>query len=296
MSVGQRSPSTTILWVVVTVAALGEALNAVIPHSLGAPLSFITMIFPLLHGARRYGWRAMGVYLVLVLLISNALENLSIATGFPFGNYHYTGSGKIFEVPWIIGFAYASYGYLAWIIGNVLFAEVRRGSTWLTTIGTPVVASFAMVDWDLSMDPSASTIRHNWIWEDGGGFFGVPLANFLGWSLTVYLFFQIFALYLRRSGPRAGERPPSSDVQPVLLYAAIAVNFFAEYARGDRKIVTDALGHTWHTGDIYQTSALTTVYGMVFVALMAFLRIAQRRAPAAGPAPVTAGERDVVDV
>jgi uncharacterized membrane protein len=31
----------------------------------------------------------------------------------------------------------------------------------------------------------------------------VPLVNFLGWTFTVYLFMQVFALYLRSRGPAA---------------------------------------------------------------------------------------------
>jgi hypothetical protein len=55
---------------------------------------------------------------------------------------------------------------------------------------------------------------------------------------------------------------------------------------GDRKDVTDAVGNTWRTGDIYETSALVTVYGMFFFAVLALLRIAQQRT--AAPTPATA--------
>ena len=282
MSVNQRLTSTTTVWVVTAVALLGSLLRFAIPAPLGILPMLVSFAFVLLHGARRYGWPAIVVYVVVVLVVSNILENLSISTGFPFGHYHYTGGGKIFQVPWFIGIAYASTGYLAWIVGTVLLGEVRRGATWLTTIGTPLVASFAMVAWDLSLDPAASTINKVWIWEHSGGFFGVPLVNFLGWSLTVYLFFQLFALYLRARGPQSADRSHSSDVQAVVQYAAIAVGFFVTYATGERTVVTDALGQTWHTADIYETSALTTVYGLVFIAALAFLRIAQRRTEPAG--------------
>jgi putative membrane protein len=269
-------------------------LTSAIPGEIGILSVLLSAVFLLLHGARRYGWRAIGVYVVVTLVVSNVLENLSVATGFPFGNYHYTGWGKIFEVPWIIGVAYASTGYLAWIVGTVLVADVRRGSNWLTTIGTPLVASFAMVAWDLSMDPTMSTINQMWIWENSGGFFGVPLVNFLGWSLTVYTFLQIFALYLSHRGPSVADQPRSSDLQAVLLYAAIAVGFFVTYATGDREVVTDALGQTWRTGDIYETSVLTTIYGLVFVAVLAFLRIAQRRRASVGSSPVATRATAVV--
>jgi uncharacterized membrane protein len=277
MTVSQRSTSSPALSIVTVIALLCSVLGFALPDPLQLLPTLVSAAFLLLHASRRYGWRAVGVYVVVVLVVSNIMENLSIATGFPFGHYHYTGGGKIFEVPWFIGIAYATTGYLAWIVGTVLIGEVRRGSNWLTTIGTPFVASFAMVAWDLSLDPRASTINHAWIWENGGGFFGVPLVNFLGWSLTVYLFFQIFALYLRARGPVATDRPRSSDLQAVLLYAAIAVDFFINYATGRRTVVTDALGHVWRTGDIYETSVLTTIYGLVFISALALLRIAQRR-------------------
>lgn len=42
---------------------------------------------------------------------------------------------------------------------------------------------------------------------NGGGYFGVPLINFLGWTFTVYLFMQVFALYLRNRGPMPTNDP-----------------------------------------------------------------------------------------
>ena len=231
-----------------------------------------------MHGAQRYGWRAIGVFVVAGLVISNVLENLSIQTGFPFGHYHYTGEGKIFQVPWFIGPAYLATGYLAWVVATVLLDDVRRNSPWLTTIGTPLVGAFTMTAWDLAFDPSLSTINQAWIWEDGGGFFGVPLVNFLGWTFTVYLFMQVFALYLRSHGPLPStqrERTPS-DLQAVLLYAATTSSYFVTFFTGDHTTVTDATGATWRTADIYEASALLAVYGMAFIALLALLRIAQR--------------------
>jgi putative membrane protein len=251
--------------------------------------------FALLHGARRYGWRAIGVFVVAGLVISNILENLSIRTGFPFGHYHYTGGGKIFLVPWFIGPAYLATGYLAWVVATVLLGDVRRYSPWLTTIGTPVIAAFAMTAWDLSLDPVASTINQAWIWENGGGFFGVPLVNFLGWTFTVYLFMQVFALYLRRRGPMSTSHSApagASDLQSVLLYGATTISFFTNVFTGARTVVIDATGRTWRTGDIYETSALVTIYGMLFIAVLALLRIArQRTAARALTGAVEAAER-----
>jgi putative membrane protein len=273
MSAVQRSEKT--LWALTAVLFLGLVVSAFVP-GLRLVVIVVQVLFALLHGARRYSWRAIGVFIVAGLVISNVLENLSIQTGFPFGHYHYTDGGKIFQVPWFIGPAYLATGYLAWVVGSALLGDVRRRSPWLTTIGTPVIAAVAMTAWDLALDPTSSTVNHAWIWENGGGFFGVPLVNFLGWTFTVYLFMQVFALYLRARGPLSTPTT-ASDLQGVLLYAATTVPFFTKFATGTRTTVTDAVGTTWQTGAIYETSLLLTVYGMLFISLLALLRIAQQR-------------------
>jgi uncharacterized membrane protein len=268
----------TTMWALTAVVALGLIIEAFVP---GATLIVVVLqvVFALLHGARRYGWRAIGVFVVAGLVISNILENLSVQTGFPFGHYHYTGGGKIFLVPWFIGPAYLATGYLAWVVATVLLGDVRRHSSWLTTLGTPVVAGFAMTAWDLALDPVRSTIDHVWVWEHGGGLFGVPLVNFLGWTLTVYLFMQVLALYLRSRGSPATAQPGearTSDLQGVLLYGLTTLSFFAALFTGAHTVVVDATGTTWRTGNIYETSALVAVYGMLFIAVLALLRLAQQ--------------------
>jgi uncharacterized membrane protein len=279
------------LWILTALVLSGFATTMFVP-GLGMLLLMLQLGFLGLHGTWRYGGRAIAVFVAAGLVVSNLLENLSIRTGFPFGHYHYTAGGKIFEVPWYIGPAYLATGYLAWIVATALLGEVHRDSPWLATIGVPVVGAVAMTAWDLAMDPTSATVRHWWIWEDGGGFFGVPLVNFLGWTLTVYLYMQVFALYLRARGPvaAAARTRTAGDVQAVILYAATTLSFVAAFAFRDRVTVTDATGQPWRTGDIYETSLLVAVYGMGFLALLALLRVAQRRTGEAAE-PVAAPER-----
>jgi putative membrane protein len=287
-----RLPRPSTVGALTTIVFLSLVIAAFVPGVI-LPLTMAQVGFALLHGARRYGWRAIGVFVAAGLVISNVLENLSIKAGFPFGHYHYTGGGKIFQVPWFIGPAYLATGYLAWIVATVLVDDVGRNARWPSVIGTPVIGAFAMAAWDLALDPSSSTIDHHWIWENGGGFFGVPLGNFLGWTFTVYLFMQVFSLYLRRRGPARAAQPDAttrSDLQALLLYAATTVSYIATLFTGKNTIVTDAAGRAWHTADIYESSALLATYGMGFIALLAVLRIIQRRqdepTPTTTPVPV----------
>ncbi len=276
--------SLKILWGVVVLYASMTVIDALRPNLIPVPVLVLFLLaFVLLHGALRYRWSGILIFIVIALVVSNVLENVSILTGFPFGRYYYTDAlgPKLFLVPILIGLAYVGTGYLAWVIVTVLVGDVRRQSSTFTMFAVPVIASFVMVVWDLCFDPTFSTIAHRWIWEQGGGYFGVPLTNYLGWFLTVYLFYQLFALYLRlRPAGRVADAPmpQSFYFQAVALYAVLGLTFVLQYlsgSNGSSTQVTDAKGVVWQTGDIYQTAALTSIYTMIFIAVLTTIKLLQ---------------------
>lgn len=284
--------TTVILWLLA--AAYAAALVGNIVFGLSIPIAVVLSIsvaFALIHGAVRYGWRGITVFIVICLVVSNILENTSILTGFPFGHYHYTDvlGLKLFLVPVLIGPAYFATGYLAWVVGNVLVGEVRRGSGTFTTIALPFIAAFVMVMWDITLDPRASTIQQQWIWEQGGGYFGVPLINFVGWFLTVYIFLQLFAAAVR-SGLAVREPartlPRVHYAQAVVVYAIIGLTPVLNFlVGGDSSPVTDAAGVIWQTGSIVEAAATVSLYTMIFAVALAAVKLLQ--APASAPdAPV----------
>lgn len=255
-----------------------SVVTAIFPNITPIPLlPFFLFPFTLIHGAKRYGWRGIVIFTVITLIVSNILENLSILTGFPFGHYSYTASlgPKLFLVPIFIGPSYVSFGYLAWVLSTILVSDVRRRSALFTAVAVSIVASFIMVAWDLSLDPSASTINHAWIWTQGGGYFGVPISNFLGWSLTVYVFFQLFALYVRQRGSDDLNRamPTAHYLQAILIYLWTGVVFIVYYLINPNTQVTDAIGHVWQTIDIRETSAIIAIYTMIFISLLSLLTV-----------------------
>jgi len=280
--------SLKILWGVVALYVAMTVINALRPNTIPvAVLVLFLFAFVLLHGALRYRLSGILIFIVIALVVSNILENTSILTGFPFGHYHYTDAlgPKLFLVPVLIGLAYIGTGYLAWVIATVLVGDLRHESSAFTTFAVPLIASFVMVVWDLCFDPSLSTIAQNWIWEQGGGFFGVPLTNYLGWFLTVYLFYQLFALYIRfrPSGRVASPAMPRSFYfQAVALYAVMGLSFVLRYLRlsGSTTPVTDASGAVWQTGDILETAAIVSIYTMIFIAVMTTVKLIQQSAVA----------------
>jgi putative membrane protein len=293
----------TILWVLAVAYAV--ALIANISFGLSIPIAAVLLLsvaFALVHGAVRYGWSGIAAFIVICLVVSNILENTSILTGFPFGHYHYTDAlgPKLFLVPLLIGPAYFANGYLAWILGNVLIGEVRRGSSAVTTVAVPFIASFLMVMWDLTFDPRASTIQHMWIWEQGGGYFGVPLTNYLGWFFTVYVFLQMFALFvkLRPAGAEAEAEltlPKSHYVQAVVMYAVVGLTPVLTFLVGGiNSPVTDAAGVVWQTRSIAEAAATVSIYTMLFAVALSVVRLVQApvvaRAAATQARPVVKGD------
>lgn len=279
--------SINILWVLVGIYGVALLANSV--FSLGIPVALVLlleMVFILIHGALRYKWSGIVMFLVICLVVSNLLENTSILTGFPFGHYYYTDAlgPKLFLVPLVIGPAYFSTGYLAWVLGTILVGNVRRETSAFVTFAVPFIASFIMVVWDLCFDPKFSTISHLWIWEQGGGYFGVPLTNYLGWFFTVYVFFQLFALFLRfRKAPREDtpSLPRSYDAQAVVMYAITGLTFVLAYLVGSSNtLVTDAVGVVWHTGSIAESAAIVSIFTMLFVAALSAVKLLQGAANA----------------
>src|SRR5436305_12250092 len=142
------------LWVLVAVYTVARLAYTLFSLSIpGTTLLLLSVVFALVHGALRYGWRGMVTFVVICLVVSNALENTSILTGFPFGHYYYTDAlgPKLFLVPLLIGGAYTGAGYLSWIVAHVLLDRTgasNRFAVW----ALPVVGALLMVSWDLSLD------------------------------------------------------------------------------------------------------------------------------------------------
>jgi putative membrane protein len=270
------------LWTIVALYAATIVLRPVpglVPESLNAPLgALLPMAFALIHGSKQWGWRDLIVFALICLGVSNAFENLSILTGFPFGHYHYSDKlgPKLFLVPLLIGPAYLGMGYLSWTLARVILGAGRTGRD--RTFALPAVASFIMVAWDLTFDPAASTIGGSWVWHDGGAYFGVPVSNFLGWYLTVFVFFQLFALYRGRSQAIPPPVAASAFWWPAwMMYAATALRPLMSllFAPPGASTVTDPAGVTWAVDALYGACALAAIFTMGAFSMLALVRLTE---------------------
>jgi putative membrane protein len=118
----------------------------------------------------------------------------------------------------------------------------------------------------------------NWIWHHGGDYFGVPLVNFLGWYLTVYLFYQVFALYVRRLDT---WRPkiPGYWIKPLLAYTSMIVAPSLDLLLNTQiGPVTDSAGAVWQIHDIRAVTTLVGLFTLLPFWLLAVFRSVVRSA------------------
>ncbi len=256
-----------LFWILVVVFYALTILAVSISAPVGLIGVFVTFIFVILHGSRLYGLRNTVIFILITFVISWSLESLSIATGFPFGYYFYTGLGKIGEVPWIIMPAYLGTGYLSWVIAHTLLDNYNQEVKGKNVILIPMIASFVMVMWDLCTDPILSTIKGEWVWPTGGYYFGVPMSNFFGWFFTVFSIYLVFALFLSRfrvDQDVTWSKSKSFWLVVPLMYFGLAIQF----------ILSPFFTTTNPT--IYWSIFLISIYTMVFVSIISLLHINQK--------------------
>ena len=258
-----------------------EVAPTPLPHLAIVALDvFSAMAFALVHGTRRYGLRGILVFTAICIVVGNALENLSIGTGFPFGHYYFVDlmGPKLFHVPVLLGLAYIGMAYVSWTLARLIVGRPSVPLTGTRVIALPLTASFIMVAWDLAQDPVWGTVLHGWEWRDGGPWFGVPISNYLGWYFTVFIIYQFFALYLRRRPAITAASPREHWQSPLAFYGLCAAgNVLQIIPKPNSAIVQDPTGHAWRVADIAGASALVSIFVMGAFVAIAWARLVEER-------------------
>jgi uncharacterized membrane protein len=268
----------TVFWLPIAgilAAAIGFSWN---PTPIAQALAVIFIACALVHAVFAYGARRALILFVVCNAIAYAMENLGTATGFPFGAYHFEVGANLPHVgliPIIVGPLWFGAGYFSWTVASVLLDGAdRQLDRPFNLVALPVVAAFVMTQWDLVMDAPNATIAKVWIWHEGGGMFGVPLSNYLGWLLTSWLIFLAFALCLRHFGPGLNSRTSVRlQATGILFYAGAGLTHIVPWITGQTGVALDARGYGWQVHDIREGTVVILLLTMVFTALLAALRL-----------------------
>ena len=182
-------------------------------------LSVLAFSFAVIHGSLRMGWKKALLLLFLTFAVSLTFESLGVATGLVYGPYHYTdklGVKFLGLVPYLIPIAWFMMTYPSYMIASRLIPFSRH--VWRWRLAVAAVGALIMTAWDLPMDPMMVAGKH-WVWEVQGAYFGVPIQNYWGWWLTVFVAFLLFLTF-------SGQRPVRNE-SPNSAFERLAIVSYA---------------------------------------------------------------------
>jgi putative membrane protein len=232
-------------------------------------------LFAVIHASVIYRIRGMLIFALTCVLVAGTSETLSLRSGIPFGHYNFTEvmGPKFFDLPPLLVLAYLGIGYCSWILAVLILRQHRRPIRGIWTIAVSALASFVMMVWDVSMEADWSTVDKAWLWRGGGPYFGVPISNFVGWYLTAFIFYQIFAVYGGRKLPDGDSLPVRFWRIPVLMYAICALgNVLILKLPMAPPVVTDPSGRRWSTTGILLADSVVSLALMLPLCITAWAR------------------------
>ncbi len=167
------------------IRSLGDQPMLVLALSLAIAVQ-ISLVLAILSPA--FGAQAVLKVGISVILAAWLSEVVGVHTGLPFGSYTYTEAlqPQIAGVPVQVPAAWLMMLPAAWAVGASLIyrrGQASRPRSWLDRAAFAATSGLAFSAWDLFLDPQMVAWQL-WSWETPGHYFGIPLINFLGWTLV----------------------------------------------------------------------------------------------------------------
>lgn len=214
-----------------------------------------------------FGFKRALLLIALSFSITLALETLSMKTGYPYGHFkHNMQSLSIGQVPVLVCLAYFPLITIGWVFGDMVVKSfpVSKSSE---TIIRVFLASLVTVAIDILIDPVFSLVFKLWEYPNGGGLFGVPMSNSLGWMVNSLITLTLFELLSKKKWVRPQQRI-STLYSPVcyLLLAQTVPLLIARLTLGN-KIIPDITGTGWKLLDLYDclSGFSLIIMGLLFI-------------------------------
>ncbi|MEW6543467.1 MAG: carotenoid biosynthesis protein [Nitrospirota bacterium] len=237
------------------------------------PYVFVFLVVFLVCAQRLLGWRRTGLFFGITWLTAFLCEFSSTRTGIPFGWYYYTGSTRgqelfIADVPFFDSLSFTFLLYASYCMALLFLLPARaqdqpagasllRRSTWPALLFTlPVRTSWPVLKLaalffmfiDIIIDPVALR-GDRWFlgqiygYPEPGVYYGVPLANFVGWAVVGLTALSGYFFLDRRLSPSSRHTEGEETVMTgnVLLgcslyYGVLAFNLGVTFWIGEPQL------------------------------------------------------------
>jgi uncharacterized membrane protein len=225
-------------------------LNVGVPHST-LPEQFAQDLgaLALAYLCARHAWTFQGGYRTVIFLagsfVFTGIEESMWIIGGRFSDfldsYYFTRGGLWFlETPAqaCLGWFFLAYGCM--FMAEVIFPRAH------VLLRAAAAAALAM-DLDLWMDPIMTRPQHRaWVWlnPDQVNLFSIPLLNFVGWFLLIFLFAIVYE-YLPGMRHRLGPARAAVRFFGILMLFEIGILvFFVGYIVVERRLLPEPLNFT----------------------------------------------------
>lgn len=157
------------------------------------PLAVIVFaIFSFANALYAQGWRRAIAFFAVTCVASWSCEAYGLQHPWFFGTFYYTDilGPKLAGVPLVVPLAYFMMMYPSYVITNLLIyghPVMTRSNTLMKLVGVSLLTALVMSAWDLTNDPLMANEVKAWVWPNGGPFFDIPLQNFRGWIMVVFI-------------------------------------------------------------------------------------------------------------
>jgi uncharacterized membrane protein len=222
---------------------------------------FAILLFSYFAGAYLFGLKNMILMNLISACFAFLFENTSVSFGFPFGFFeHFTSGMRIINVPLQVGFGYYFYAFSGWLFADLMLSGSKNDR--LLKFERPLIGSFIASAMDLTTDAINGLVLGNYDYPHGGGFFGSPLTNSLGWIFTTFLILMVWELLIIPHTQRKQEPTPWHLQNAILLGLQITAPLLGFLITKNREI-TDVLGNTWQSSYVYEASAMIALLALV---------------------------------
>ena len=177
------------------------------------------------------GWKSTVFLLFFLWIYCWAVEELSIHTGFPFGNYYYSDAlgYKLDVVPITLGINYFwLLVFPAFFVSNLIAqgSFLEQGNSLGKWLFTSLIAAILISGIDMVVDPLDATRMSEWVWTKNSytAYYGIPYMNYLGYIIVMTPAFFIYGMVERkvRAKPQGSVSITIASV-PLIFYFLIFI-------------------------------------------------------------------------